>query len=160
MMTDNIEILVKLFETLKTSVDKNEDATKQLIIQQLELVSHIKSLPVNDLREALKEHAKESAKEINACTEVVSVTNSDVMSLLRSISGKLTKLFVVIGLIITISTTGYFIIRAVSDSDTIIEKHLDEKFKELSDQISKERNEELDKIREEMKTLHKAPGGA
>lgn len=154
-MTDNIEILVKLFETLKASSDKNEETTRQLVVQQLELVNQIKNLPIEDLKQALKEHAKDSANNIDACSQVVSVTSNDVMGELRSIKGKLTKLLIAIGLVVTIATGGYFVLRAVSDSDQIIEKHLDKKFHELSDQITKERESELEDIRQQMRDLHK-----
>lgn len=154
-MTDNIEILVKLFETLKTSSDKNEEATRQLILQQLELVNQIKNLPIEDLKLALKEHAKESTKDMNSCTEVISVTSSDVMAELRNIKGKLTKMLIALGLIVSIATGGYFIIRATADNDRIIEKHLDKKFNEMSNQISKERAEDLNEIRQQMRDLHK-----
>jgi hypothetical protein len=36
---------------------------KQLIAQQYDLVNHIKSFPVEDLKTALNEHAKDSAKK-------------------------------------------------------------------------------------------------
>lgn len=157
-MTDNIEILVKLFETLKNSSDKNEEATRQLIVQQLELVNQIKHLPIDDLKQALKDHAKESAKDMNACTEVVSVTSSDVMAELRIIKGKLTRMLIALGLIVSIATGGYFIIRATADNEAVIEKHLDKKFDELSDKITRERSDELDKIREEMLKLHGSDG--
>jgi hypothetical protein len=35
-----------------------------------------------------------------------------------------------------------------------LKKHLDKKFEELSIQITKERNDELEKIRREMKEFH------
>jgi len=154
-MTDNIEILVKLFETLKASSDKNEETTRQLVVQQLELVNQIKNLPIEDLKQALKEHARDSAKNIDACSQVVSVTSNDVMGELRSIKGKLTKLLISIGLIVTIATGGYFIVRAVSDSDQIIEKHLDKKFDALSDQITKERASDLEDLRQQIRDWHK-----
>lgn len=153
-MADNIDILVKLFETLQAASDKNSEATKQLIIQQLELVNQIKSLPVDDLRQALKEHAKDSAANIDACSQVVSVTSNDVMSLLRSVNGKLTKMLIALGLIVTIATGGYFVIRSTVDNEQIIEKHLDKKFNEMSERISKERAEDLEEIRQQMRNLH------
>ena len=153
-MTDNIEILVKLFETLKTSSDKNEEATRQLILQQLELVNQIKSLPIEDLKLALKEHAKESTKEMNACTEVVSVTSSDVMAELRSIRGKLTKMLIALGLVVSIATGGYFVIRATADNEEIIEKHITKQIDQMSDRISEERAKDLEEIRQQMRDLH------
>jgi len=154
-MTDNIEILVKLFETLKTSSDKNEESTRQLIVQQLELVNHIKNMPISDLKQALKDHAKESAQDIDTCSETITTTTTDLMKELRSMHSKVTKMLIALALIVSIATGGYFIIRATADNDTIIQKHLDKKFNELSKQISKERQDEIQKLREEMEGLHK-----
>lgn len=55
--SDNIQVLLKLFDTLKDSSVRNEASTNELIKQQMELVSHIQTLPVEDLRRALKEHS-------------------------------------------------------------------------------------------------------
>lgn len=157
-MTDNIEILVKLFETLKTSSDKNEESIRQLIVQQLELVNHIKHMPITDLKQALKEHATDSAKDIDTCSETINTTTADLMREIKIISSKLTKMLIALSLVVTIATGGYFIIRATVDNKTIIEKHLDKKFQELSNQITKDRNIELEKIREEMLKLYGTEG--
>lgn len=154
-MTDNIEILVKLFETLKSSSDKNEESTRQLIVQQLELVNHIKNMPISDLKQALKDHAKDSATDIDTCSETINSNSNDIMKELKSLHSKVTKMLIIISLTISISTGGYFIIRSTADNDTIIEKHLDKKFDDLSKQISKERNDEIEKLRKEMEMLHK-----
>ena len=153
-MSDNIDILVKLFETLKTSTDKNEESTKQLIIQQLELVNQIKSLPIDDLRQALKEHASTSSKDIDSCSETVTATSTDLMVEVRKLTSKINKLLIAISVIISVATTGYFVIKATVDSEAIIEKNLQKKFDLLSSKITKERTKEIEKLREEIGKFH------
>lgn len=114
-MSDNIDILVKLFETLKTSSDKNEDATHKLILQQLELVSHIKHLPIEDLRAALKEHAIESKNKINNCEETVETKTDNVIKILKTINGKISRMILVVAVSFTIVTSGYFLIRYAAE---------------------------------------------
>ena len=114
-MSDNITILVKLFETLKESSDKNEDATQQLIVQQLELVGHIKHLPIEDLKQALKEHAKDSADSIDLCAETVEVTGKDLMEEIKKLAGKVNKMILVVLVTFTVLTGTYVFISNVAD---------------------------------------------
>ena len=153
-MSDNINILVKLFETLKESSDRNEEATQKLILQQLEMVNHIKHLPIDDLREALKEHAKDSKKEIDDCAGTVESTTFDIMELLRTINNKITKMVIVVIVAFSVVTGGYFLIRYAAEQGAppakweerleAIEQDqhedMDIKLKEFMDEIIKEIN--------------------
>jgi hypothetical protein len=114
-MSDNITILVKLFETLKEASDKNEDATQQLIVQQLELVGHIKHLPIEDLRQALKDHAKDSADNIDSCTETVEITGKDLMTEIKKLASKVNKMILVVLVTFAVLTGTYVFISNVAD---------------------------------------------
>ena len=155
-MADNIDILVKLFETLQHSTNKSSEATNQLIVQQLELVNQIKNLPVEDLRRALKEHAKDSAENINDCNTNMSNLYSKIMTEMRSINSKLSKMIIVFSVIVSVATGGYFVIKATVDSDSYIEKHLNGKFKELSEQITQEREDRIKSLRDELQNDDRA----
>jgi len=132
-MSDNITILVKLFETLKEASDKNEDATQQLIVQQLELVGHIKHLPIDDLRQALKEHAKESTDNIGSCVETVKFSVEDLMTEIKKLASKVNKMILVVVVTFTVLTGTYVFISNVAD-------HRKE---------SIERQEEIEKVKKE-----------
>lgn len=114
-MSNNIDILLKLFATLKESSDKNEDATQQLILQQLDLVGHIKHLPIEDLSKALKEHAKDSASDIDSCEETVTTTSSDLMTAINKVNNKVTKMILVVSVAFTIAIATYGITKAFYD---------------------------------------------
>jgi demethoxyubiquinone hydroxylase (CLK1/Coq7/Cat5 family) len=77
------------------------------------------------------------------------------MKELKKVNSKVAKMLMAISLIIAIATGGYFIIRSTADNETVIEKHLDKKFIEMSERISKERAEDLKEIRKQMRDLHK-----
>jgi hypothetical protein len=115
-MADNIDILVKLFETLKDSSNSTKDTTQKLIIQQLELVNYIKSLPIDDLKQALKEHSKESADDIDSCTETVKSKNDGVMEEIKKLSNKVRIMIIVVLVTFTILTGGYAIMRTAAES--------------------------------------------
>ena len=159
-MSDNISILVKLFETLKNSTDKNEEATQQLIVQQLDLVSHIKHLPVKDLQDALKEHALESKKNIDNIKGKLEVNDEDIMRELKKISNKISKMIFVVAITFTIVTGSYVVIRSIADDDKKIEKaqnewnsKMEKAQNEWNSKIEKTRNEMMEKIEKEIKTF-------
>ncbi len=120
-MSDNITILVKLFETLKDSSDKNEETTQKLIVQQLELVSHIKHLPIEDLNQALKDHAKDSANNIDICTETVEVTGKDLMTEIKKVASNVNKMILVVLVTFAVLTGTYVFISNVADHKQNIE---------------------------------------
>lgn len=150
-MSDNITILVKLFETLKDSSDKNEETTQKLIVQQLELVSHIKHLPIEDLNQALKDHAKDSANDIDACAETVEITGKDLMTEIKKVASKVNKMILVVLVTFAILTGTYVFISNVADYSKKVEvqkKNTQKKqqnYKNMTDKITEEIRKEMKK---------------
>ncbi len=151
-MIDNISILVKLFETLKASTDKNEQATQQLIVQQLELVGHIKHLPIQDLKDALTEHSKDSKKEVNDCTENVDIKTTDLMTELTKLNNKVGKMILVVFVAFTILMGSYVIIRTVADKEKLYDYEAIETLQTKA--FNNKMNAIMVEIRKEMKLLH------
>lgn len=116
MHDDNITILIKLFDTLKESSNRNEESTQKLIMQQLELVGQIKNLPVDDLKQALKEHAKDSADNIDNCSGIIELKTADIMDMLRTVINKLNKIMLIAIVVASVLSGGYFIVRTVTES--------------------------------------------
>jgi len=127
-MTDSMDILVKLFDTLKASTDKNESSTQQLIGQQQDLVTYIKNLPIKDLRDALNIHVKDSASNIDSCSNIVKLKTGVLMDELKKISVKISKMTLVAVVIFTVLAGAYVIVRTISD-----DKAQFEEYKETSD---------------------------
>jgi len=146
-MNDNINILVKLFETLKHSSDKNEEVTQTLIIQQLELVSHIKHLPIEDLRSALREHATDSKKNFNDVSNNIELKSINILRGLSNINNKVSRMILVVVVAFTVVTSGYFLIKYAAERGQVlsyekfkIEQNeiLDKRFKKLMNDMGKE----------------------
>lgn len=150
-MSDNINVLLKLFEILKESSDKNEEATQQLIVQQLDLVGHIKYLPIDDLRQALKDHAAKSSIDIDSCSETVTTTSGDLMAEIKKISSKVSKMILVVIVAFTILTGSYVIIRSVADKDlqNKVNVTLTEEHRAITDEVIKEMRKEVLKMHNE-----------
>lgn len=152
-MTDNIDILIKLFDTLKESSDKNSGATQQLITQQLDLVSHIKNLPIEDLRDALKEHAKQATDDMGDCVETVTTSSVDLMGEVKIIGSKVNKMILVVLVAFSLLTGTYLFVRSSYDSG--------KKFQEWQEKIESQQNEEhhaiadeiIKQLREEIRSL-------
>lgn len=149
-MSSNIDILLKLFATLKESSDKNEEATQQLIVQQLDLVGHIKHLPIEDLSAALKEHAKDSASDIETCEETVTTTSADLMTAIKDLSTKVKIMILVVSVAFTVVMGSYIVIRSTSDDKTL-QKKIDVKRSEEHRIIA---NEVIEAIRKQVMKLH------
>lgn len=142
MQDTNITILIKLFDTLKESSTRNEESTQKLILQQLELVGQIKSLPVDDLKQALKEHAKESAENIGSCSGIIEIKTDTIMEALRTIINKLNRMMLIVLVVTSVATVAYFTIKTVNDNNNNKAK--------ISYQMSDDELDILEDIRNQM----------
>ena len=159
MNDDNI--LSKLFDTLRHASDRNEDATQKLIVQQLELVSHIKGMPIKELKLALENHAKDSKEDIDECSGTVVNTSNDIMEFLRQINTKLTKMLLVISVVIVVATGGYFIIRYAAEKGAppaAWEERLQDIENDQHDDFDKKLKGFMEDIKKEINKRHKNDG--
>lgn len=152
MPADNITILVKLFDTLKSSTDKNEETTQELIKQQLDLVNQIKTLPMNDLKQALKEHMKESSKHYDFSKEDANTKLEKILKQLSFISSKVKTMITVVIVAFTLLASSYIFVRAISDTTPnqvniikeMIQKQQQENLNHLKE-ITEKLNEHINK---------------
>jgi len=152
MPVDNITILVKLFETLKASTDKNENATQELIKQQFDLVNQIKNLPMSDLKQALKEHMEAAHKHFEVYeTTNHSVVYREIKELLQKMNIKVKTMIVVVLVAFTILTGGYVIIKSTVDSVT---EAKNVKIEQQLQDYQKEQDLKLKQILERIEQLH------
>lgn len=137
-MSDPIEILSKLFDNLKDASNRTEVATQKLIDQQMEVVGHIKAMPIDDIRKALNEHAIESR-----------TTHQSILS-------RVTKMLIIVSVAVSVSTLGYFMIRYTAENQ--ITSTWEKKYQQIEKEKEKQIDEKLEvmikQIREEMKKLY------
>jgi len=146
-MADSIDILVKLFDTLKSSTDKNESSTQQLIGQQQELVSYINNLPIKDLHIALTAHSKEAKTDIDDCTDTVSTTTNNLMDEIKKINNKVSKMIFVVIAAFSILMGSYVVIRSVADNNS--------QFDEWQEGADKAHTEILDNVTQQISNLRR-----
>lgn len=146
-MSDPIDTLNRLFDTLKDASVRTENSADKLIDQQIKLIGEIKNMPIGDIKTALKEHADQTAldKKDN------DTHTNEIMDMLRTILGKVNKMMTVFALVIAITMASYVIIRYIAEDGTKIEALR----KELKTERADEQKNILEQIRQEMKNLYK-----
>ena len=148
-MTDNIDILMKLFDTLKQASDKHESTLQKLIEQQHKLVGHIEYLPIKELQNALESHGKESTNDITTCTDTVTSTSDTLIEKVRSIDSKISKMIIVVIVAFSILTGGFLIIKAATD-------YFDNaSLQEIESEQEKKYMDAIDDIKKQIEELHK-----
>lgn len=147
---DRKDAILELFAMLKDSVEKDTTATEKLIDQQFELVTQLKTLPLSDLKEMLKDHATKAEKEIDECSGAIETKTNELMEKCKEIVSKLNRMFWAVGIAVLIMTSGYFVIRATVDNKAT--------FESWKKEITTEREETIyslkDEIIKEMHRLH------
>lgn len=145
-MSDPIETLNRLFDTLRDASNRNEKSTDKLIDQQIKLIGEIKNMPITDIKTALKDHADQTAvdkKEIDTHT-------NEIMEMLRIILGKVNKMMTVFALVVAITMGTYVVIRYLAEDKNSVE----ELRQELKEERQAEQKEFLEMIKKEMEKLH------
>jgi len=153
-MADSMDIMMKLFDTLKQASDKHEETLQKLIEQQHVLIGHIEYLPFKELQQALKDHNEESTDNIDACTEKVETTSEKILKKVNVIENKISRMILVVIVSFSLLTTAFIVGRLSMDTKRIEEKireSQDIEHKVIIDTINKSMQKQFDKIREEMK---------
>ena len=131
---ETLDVLIKLFDTLKEASDESKRTCQELITQQQDLVNHVKNLPISELKVALKEHSQQSSAEIDSCTETVETKTDSILGIVRNIESKVGKMILVVVVAFSIMTAGYFLIKAVSDPEHV---RLEQRLEHIEDSLEK-----------------------
>lgn len=92
----DVDILIKLFDTLKESNKETSDLCHALLQNQNDISNYIKNLPMEEVKQLLKDHAKESSDEIDSCTETVEEKTDGVIEEVKKIDTKISKMILVV----------------------------------------------------------------
>lgn len=119
MTTNNDDILIKLFDTLKESTNRNTAATDVLIKQQLDLVSYMKTLPICELKDSLKDHGVACNINHEKSKNNIDEKNDTVIKELGLIKDKIKTMITVVIVAFTILCGTYVTIRTTIDNSRI-----------------------------------------
>ena len=84
-MNGSSDIIIKLFDTLKDATNKSESTMQTLITQQQTLVDTVKHMPMNEIRQDIKDHIISAQKE-----------RKDISSKIEKVDSKVGKMIVVV----------------------------------------------------------------
>jgi hypothetical protein len=154
----DFDLLLKLFDTLKDSSKDTQDLCHAMLTNQNNIGSYIKNLPVDELRNALKEHNKESADNIDACTETVETKTDAILKIVDLIETKIGKMITVVIVAFALLTVAFIIGRLSMDTSSLekkIESTQQEEHQVIIDAVKDSMEKEFEKVRKEMDKFHK-----
>jgi cell division protein FtsL len=91
-----VDLLLKLFDTLKDSSKDTQQMCQAILSNQTNISHYIKNLPLGDLKDLLKEHAKASGDDINTCTETVESQSDGILKEIKTLRGKVKIMITVV----------------------------------------------------------------
>jgi len=134
-MSDILEFVSKLFDTLKEASKDSNTSLQTLITQQQDLVSYVKGLPVKELQVALKDHDTNSKNEIDSCTETVETKTDSILTKVNLIDSKIGKMITVVLVTFALLVGTYVFVRTVVDIDTSNHGELEQKLESIEKSI-------------------------
>jgi hypothetical protein len=103
-MNGSPDIILKLFDTLKESTDKNERTMQTLINQQQTLVDKVRHMPIDEIKQDIKDHIVSAQKERKGISDKIDNVNT-----------KVTKMIIVVLVSFVIITGGFMFIRSAAE---------------------------------------------
>ena len=104
-----IDLLLKLFDTLKDSMKDIHTANHALLTNQNDIGNHIKGLPMEEVKQLLKDHAKESSDDIDSCTETVESKSDTILNEIKIIKDKIKTMITVVSVAFALFTSAALI---------------------------------------------------
>jgi len=123
-----IDLLLKLFDTLKDSMKDQQTVHNALLTNQNDLGNYLKTLPIEEIKLMLKEHTKESSDEIESCTETVESKSDTILNEIKIIKDKIKTMIIIV--MVTFSLFGMSLLIA-----KIVDNHDKNEIKDLKEQI-------------------------
>jgi len=151
--------ILKLFDTLKEAIRDMNDTLKQLLNNQQSIGEYMKTLPIKELKDSLKDHNKESNENIDTCTETVNTQTKDILKGIHKIQSILTKTIITVSVFFGLISSGWFyktFIQPPGVSQQVIielKKTLEDK-KIKNDKVLKEQTKVIEDLRRTIKDLH------
>ncbi|MHA1867521.1 MAG: hypothetical protein ACTSXD_05595 [Candidatus Heimdallarchaeaceae archaeon] len=128
-MNGNPEIIIKLFDTLRDATDKNERTMQTLINQQQTLVDTVKHMPIDEIRQEVKDHV------VSAKAERIVISDK-----VDKVDSKVGKMILVVIVAFTLISSAILIGRMSRPIDTTTHSNIEETIEELKKEIDEFHN--------------------
>lgn len=154
-----VNIILKLFDTLKETMKDTNSSIKNLQSIIGECVHKVDMITLDDLKRGLNDHTKEASEKSEKTVNVVLASTSDINKKLDNIHIKLKQMIVIVITAVTLFSLAIFVADIYNKPDMPLQKTLVELTKALDDHnkslTKRENNNEiqLNKIKELEKTI-------
>jgi len=95
-------VMLKLFDTLKDAIRDMNSTLKEMLNNQKTISIYMKTLPIDDLKDSVKDHDIHSSSNIDECTDALNIHTQDIMKKLDRIYSIVYKTTLAVGLFISI----------------------------------------------------------
>ena len=147
------DLLIKLFDTLKDASKETQQLCHAILTNQNNIGNYMKNIPIQEFKEALKEHDKESADKVDSCTETVEEKTDSILSKVNVIETKISKMILVVVVSFALLTVAFIVGRLSMDTKSLedkIQQNQEEEHQEIIDHVKSAISEEIEKIRKEL----------
>ena len=127
-----VDLLIKLFETLKDALRDTNQLCQAMLNNQTSIANHMKTLPIEDLKQVLKDHSKESSDDIGTCTETVETQGVNILNEIRDLKGKVKTMIIVVVVAFTLFSSVLLVGKLMVDTDQTHEELKIEIIRELN----------------------------
>jgi len=153
------DLLIKLFDTLRESNKETTQISHALLQNQNDIGNYIKNLPMNEIKQLLKDHVKESSSEIDSCTETVEEKSDTILEEVKTIGGKIKTMIIIVLVAFSLFSAAALIGVIVSKNENDVESKkrydklieavneaIDDKFKSFKEESDRKDDEILKAI--------------
>jgi len=135
-MAEITDILLKLFDTLREQMRDMQRLSQALLDNQNSIGNYIRSLPMEETRDLLQSHSKNSTDEIGTCTETVEAQTDTILEEVKDLKGKVKTMIIVVVVAFTLFTFAIMIARLTDDEGGTSHQQLIEKIEELEKKLN------------------------
>lgn len=141
-----VDLLIKLFDTLRDMTRDIQQLCQAMLTNQTNIGNYVKNLPMEDVREILREHKRESSDEIGACTETIETQGDEIVKEIKlnreemkEMRSKIKTMIIVVIVAFTLFSTA-IMIAEINDDKGSEYQELVEKIESLENQINQKRS--------------------
>ncbi|MCK5603429.1 hypothetical protein KAR91_16205 [Candidatus Pacearchaeota archaeon] len=126
------DLLIKLFDTLKDSIRDMQQLCQAMLTNQTNIGNYVKNLPIDEVKELLKEHSKDSSVEIETCSETVETQADAILNEVKELKGKVKTMIIIVIVAFTLFTSAILIGKLSVDVEEIKKEIIEDLYKTRS----------------------------
>ena len=152
-MTDQLDFIDKLFDTLKETTDDNTKTLQKLVEQQISLIGTVETWPISEIKQDIKDHVISAANERKDISTKIDTKSGGLLEIVNDLTVKVKLMIGVVAAAVVLTGAIYVIGRFYIDYE-LPKQEVSQIQEQFNEQQKQEHNELIEAIREEIKKLH------